>query len=51
MRDDIDAQLLPIFLEEAQELLPQIGSDLRDWKAQPGGRARCSSRCSARCTP
>src|SRR5205085_6470207 len=26
-------QLLPIFLEEAQELLPQIGSDIRDWKA------------------
>jgi chemotaxis protein histidine kinase CheA len=35
MRDDIDAQLLPIFLEEAQLLLPQIGSDLRDWKANP----------------
>jgi chemosensory pili system protein ChpA (sensor histidine kinase/response regulator) len=33
MRDDIDPQLLPIFLEEAQHLLPQIGSDLRDWKA------------------
>jgi len=36
MRDDIDEQLLPIFLEEAQELLPLIGSDLRDWKANPG---------------
>jgi chemosensory pili system protein ChpA (sensor histidine kinase/response regulator) len=35
MRDDIDDQLLPIFLEEAQELLPQIGSDLRDLKANP----------------
>jgi chemosensory pili system protein ChpA (sensor histidine kinase/response regulator) len=35
MRDDIDAQLLPIFLEEAQELVPVIGSDLRDWKAAP----------------
>ncbi len=35
MRDDIDAQLLPIFLEEAQQLLPLIGSDLRDWKANP----------------
>jgi chemosensory pili system protein ChpA (sensor histidine kinase/response regulator) len=35
MRDDIDAQLLPIFLEEAQLLLPLIGSDLRDWKARP----------------
>ncbi len=36
LHDDIDDQLLPIFLEEAQELLPQIGSDLRDWKANPG---------------
>ncbi len=35
MHDDIDQQLLPIFLEEAQELLPQIGSDIRDWKAKP----------------
>ncbi len=35
IRDDIDAQLLPIFLEEAQELVPTIGSDLRDWKAAP----------------
>jgi chemosensory pili system protein ChpA (sensor histidine kinase/response regulator) len=35
MRDDIDPQLLPIFLEEAQLLLPQVGSDLRDWKARP----------------
>jgi chemosensory pili system protein ChpA (sensor histidine kinase/response regulator) len=35
MRDDIDPQLVPIFLEEAQVLLPQLGSDLRDWKAHP----------------
>ncbi|HEX7438743.1 MAG TPA: hybrid sensor histidine kinase/response regulator, partial [Caldimonas sp.] len=35
MRDDIDLHLLPLFLEEAEELVPQIGSDLRDWKAQP----------------
>jgi chemosensory pili system protein ChpA (sensor histidine kinase/response regulator) len=36
MRDDIDAELLPIFLEEAQELVPQVAGDLRDWKANPG---------------
>ena len=36
MRDDIDPQLLPVFLEEAQVLLPQLGGDLRDWKANPG---------------
>jgi chemosensory pili system protein ChpA (sensor histidine kinase/response regulator) len=35
LRDDIDPQLLPFFLEESQELVPHIGSDLRDWKASP----------------
>ena len=33
--DDVDSQLLPIFLEEAQELVPQVGQDLRDWRARP----------------
>ena len=35
MKDDIDRQLLPIFLEEAETLVPHIGSDLRDWKVNP----------------
>jgi chemosensory pili system protein ChpA (sensor histidine kinase/response regulator) len=35
LRDDIDEQLLPVFLEEAAELVPAIGADLRDWKANP----------------
>jgi len=35
MRDDIDEQLLPVFMEEAQQLVPDIGSDLREWKADP----------------
>ncbi|HEX6268276.1 MAG TPA: Hpt domain-containing protein [Burkholderiales bacterium] len=35
MHDDLDEQLLPVFLEEAQELVPAIGGDLRDWKANP----------------
>jgi chemosensory pili system protein ChpA (sensor histidine kinase/response regulator) len=35
MRDDLDQQLLPVFLEEAEELVPHLGSDLRDWKANP----------------
>ena len=35
LRDDLDQALLPIFLEEAQELVPAIGADLRDWKANP----------------
>ena len=36
VRDDIDEQLLPIFLEEAQELVPKVGADLRAWNASPG---------------
>jgi chemosensory pili system protein ChpA (sensor histidine kinase/response regulator) len=35
LRDDIDTQLMPIFLQEAQELIPLIGEDLRHWKADP----------------
>jgi chemosensory pili system protein ChpA (sensor histidine kinase/response regulator) len=38
IRDDIDEQLLPIFLEEARELLPTIGSEMREWKANPADR-------------
>ncbi|MCP5279067.1 MAG: Hpt domain-containing protein [Thiobacillus sp.] len=39
LRDEIEAQLLPIFLEEADELLPRIGEALRHWRAQPVGGA------------
>jgi len=40
MRDDIDPHLLPVFLEEAQQLLPVIGGEMREWKADPrDGRA------------
>ena len=35
LKDDIDPQLLQIFLEEAAELVPQVGQDLRDWRARP----------------
>jgi chemosensory pili system protein ChpA (sensor histidine kinase/response regulator) len=35
VHDEIDEQLLPIFLEEAHELYPQIGATLRAWKEQP----------------
>lgn len=33
--DAVDEDLLPIFLEEAEELLPRIGSVLRHWVAHP----------------
>ncbi len=35
VHDEVDEQLLPIFLEEAHELYPQIGSILRAWRDQP----------------
>jgi len=37
--DDIDADLLPVFLEEAQELVPAVGQGLRDWRSNPGHAA------------
>ena len=36
VRDDVDRDVLPIFLEEAAELFPQAGEELRAWRRQPG---------------
>ena len=36
LRDEFDAQLLPIFVEEAEDLLRGIGSKLRSWRNAPG---------------
>ncbi len=33
--DDIDADLLPIFLEEAREIIPQVGDAMRRWRGTP----------------
>jgi chemosensory pili system protein ChpA (sensor histidine kinase/response regulator) len=33
--DEIDQQLLPIFIEEAHDLLRDIGSELRTWREDP----------------
>jgi chemosensory pili system protein ChpA (sensor histidine kinase/response regulator) len=35
VHDEVDEQLLPIFLEEAHELYPQIGATLRSWRETP----------------
>lgn len=35
VKDDIDTDLLPIFLEEAREILPQAGDALRRWRTHP----------------
>jgi chemosensory pili system protein ChpA (sensor histidine kinase/response regulator) len=37
--DDIDEQLLPIFLEEAVDLLASIDAQLRGWRGQPDNDA------------
>lgn len=38
IHDDIDPEVLPMFLEEAQELLPQISRELRKWSELPADR-------------
>jgi chemosensory pili system protein ChpA (sensor histidine kinase/response regulator) len=38
LRDDLDDALLPIFLEEAEELVPQVGAGLAAWRANPADR-------------
>ena len=35
VRDDVDEQILPIFLDEAAELFPRAGEELRAWRRQP----------------
>ena len=43
IRDDIDPELLPIFLEEAQDLFPLVGGELRAWRANAGDSQASSS--------
>ena len=35
VRDDVDEQLLPVFIEEADDLCPIIGAGLRAWREHP----------------
>ena len=35
IRDDVDLQVLPIFLDEAAELFPEAGEELRAWRRNP----------------
>ncbi len=39
MVDDIDHDLLPIFLEEAKELMPAVGDALRRWRGEPANHS------------
>jgi len=41
--DAVDAELFPIFEEEADELLPQLQARLREWAARPDDRAAASA--------
>ncbi|MFC4160357.1 hybrid sensor histidine kinase/response regulator [Chitinimonas lacunae] len=43
VQDEIDEQLLPIFEEEAQELLPQISTDLRVLSEDPNAKGSLDS--------
>ncbi|HZV53417.1 MAG TPA: Hpt domain-containing protein [Rhodocyclaceae bacterium] len=36
MADELDPQLLPIFLEESIDLTREIGAGLRSWRSEPG---------------
>ncbi|MES2353765.1 MAG: Hpt domain-containing protein [Pseudomonadota bacterium] len=37
--DDVDEQLLPVFLEEAYEIIPGVGDAVRSWRTAPGNKA------------
>ncbi|MHB1292119.1 MAG: Hpt domain-containing protein, partial [Sulfuricella sp.] len=37
-RDDIDLDILPLFLEEAQDLYPLVGTQVRAWLEKPADR-------------
>jgi chemosensory pili system protein ChpA (sensor histidine kinase/response regulator) len=39
VKDDVDADLLPIFLEEAREIMPLVGDALRRWRGAPANHA------------
>ncbi len=44
LRDDLDEQLVPIFLDEADELLPKIGDCLRTLRQMPDGELNLLNR-------
>ncbi len=41
--DEFDADLLPVFVEEAEEWLPAVGEHLRDWLNRPQNRSFAQS--------
>ncbi|MBV8666473.1 MAG: Hpt domain-containing protein [Burkholderiaceae bacterium] len=39
LKDELDPDLLPVFLEEGRDMLPQMGHELRSWQDNPGDAA------------
>ena len=39
LKDELDADLMPVFIEEALDMLPQIGQTLRAWQQSPADAA------------
>ncbi|WP_019141923.1 Hpt domain-containing protein [Noviherbaspirillum massiliense] len=39
LKDELDADLLPVFLEEGRDMLPEMGQVLRAWQGQLGDAA------------
>ena len=39
IKDDVDRDLLPVFLEEAREIIPLVSEGVRRWKSNPGEHA------------
>ena len=36
IKDDVDRDLLPVFIDEAREIIPAVSDCVRRWKATPG---------------
>ncbi|MGE5093895.1 MAG: Hpt domain-containing protein [Betaproteobacteria bacterium] len=43
IKDDVDRDLLPIFIEEAKELIPQVSEGVRRWKSAPTDHSHASA--------
>jgi chemosensory pili system protein ChpA (sensor histidine kinase/response regulator) len=43
IKDDLDADLLPVFLEEGQDILPQMEQLLRTWQQMPSDLSQAPS--------
>ena len=39
IKDELDPDLLPVFIEEGRDMLPQIGQSLRAWQQKPSDAA------------